>query len=298
MALLSIAGLQLELADCDNFQRIAGELRRLKARLPWVQLAVLSELATHGVSRDRAEDIGGATETQYCEIARELGLWLVPGSLFQTTGGSVRNVSPVIGPDGSVVARYAKMFPFLPYENGVVAGAEFVVFEIPGVGRIGISNCYDMWFPETIRTLAAMGAEVIVHPSMTNTVDRDVELSIARSNAAMFQLYLLDVNAAGVQGNGRSGMYGPGGEKIYEAGQGRDIMAFELNLDEVRRVRERGWNGLGQPLKSFRDSEVPLPFHQPGSRRTPALDALGPLEALSTREAVHDTFSDIDQPGG
>ncbi len=233
--MLSIAGLQLALEDGNNFDQIAAELRRLKARLPWVQVAVLSELATHGASTSRAEEVSGATETLYCQIARELELWLIPGSLFQRDGDTIRNATPVIAPDGSVVARYAKMFPFLPYEKGVAAGAEYVVFEIPGVGRIGISNCYDMWFPETIRTMAAMGAEVIVHPSMTNTVDRDVEL--ARANAAMFQLYLLDVNAAGAQGNGRSGMYGPGGEKIYEAAVRNS--ALDLFLPIKRRNASR-----------------------------------------------------------
>ena len=50
--------------------------------------------------------------------------------------------------------------------------------------RAGISICYDMWFPETTRSLVAMGAEVILHPTMTNTIDRDVEQSIARASAA------------------------------------------------------------------------------------------------------------------
>ena len=67
-------------------------------------------------------------------------------------------------------------------------GTDFVVFDIPKCGRVGVSNCYDMWFPETTRTLAAMGAEVILHPSMTNTIDRDVELAIARASAAINQV--------------------------------------------------------------------------------------------------------------
>ena len=72
-----------------------------------------------------------------------------------------------------------------------------MVFDVPSVGRFGVSNCYDMWFPETTRTLAAMGAEVILHPSMTNTIDRDVELAIARTNAAINQCYFFDINVAG-----------------------------------------------------------------------------------------------------
>jgi predicted amidohydrolase len=54
-----------------------------------------------------------------------------------------------------------------------------------------------MWFPETTRQLAALGAEVILHPTMTDTIDRDVELPIARANAAMNQCYFFDVNGVG-----------------------------------------------------------------------------------------------------
>ena len=61
----------------------------------------------------------------------------------------------MIDPNGNVVGRYRKMFPFQPYENHVEPGTEFLVFDVPDVGRFGVSICYDMWFPETSRTLAS-----------------------------------------------------------------------------------------------------------------------------------------------
>ena len=115
--------------------------------------------------------------------------------------GVVHNTTPVIDPSGQVVGRYRKMFPFLPYEADVVPGEEFLVFDVADVGRFGVSICYDMWFPETTRTLVAMGAEVILHPSHTTTIDRDAELAIARASAVMNQCYLFDVNGAGPIGN-------------------------------------------------------------------------------------------------
>jgi len=277
MRRLGVAGLQLDLAKTGNFGLIEAELRSLKKRFPFVDLVLLSELATQGVDPKLAEDEGRDSEARYCALATELGLWLVPGSIFQRGKAGVYNSSPVIDPQGNVITRYHKMFPFKPHEKGVECGSDFVVFEIPGVGKVGVSNCFDMWFPETTRSLAAMGAELILHPSLTGTVDRDVEIEIARANAAMFQVYFLDVNGAGAHGNGRSGMYGPGGEVIYRAGIGRDIMAFDIDLDEVRHVRENGWHGLGQMMKSFRDSEVEFPYHTLTGRRTPELEQLGPL---------------------
>lgn len=273
-----IAGLQLQLDKGDNSERIAAEIAAVKARLPWVDMVILGELALFGPSPANAQPLPGAAEATMCEAAKAAGVWLVPGTLFETAGGCIYNTAPVIDPDGVVVARYQKMFPFLPYEQGVTAGDDFVVFDVPRVGRFGLSICYDMWFPETTRALTLMGAEVILHPGMTNTIDREAELAIARASAATNQVYFVDINVAGTLGVGLSGIFGPGGEVIHQAGQGHEVIAVELDLDHVQRVRERGWQGLGQPLKSLRDSRVVFPQHSEGFAAASALSGLGPLE--------------------
>jgi predicted amidohydrolase len=278
MATFAIAGLQLEIARGDNLALLRSEIESVAGRFPWVQMVVLGELSVYGSGTARAEPLAGPTEQEFCRIARALNLWLLPGSLYVREGDLVFNVIPVINPAGEVVARHRKMFPFLPYETGVASGKEFVVFDVPDVGRCGVSNCYDMWFPETTRTLAAMGAEVILHPSMTNTIDRDVELAIARTNAATNQCYFLDVNVAGRLGFGQSIVCGPGGEVVYQAGRDREIFPVEVDFDLVRRVRRRGWNGIGQVLKSFRDRAVDFPVCGNRGLEFDALSALGPLQ--------------------
>jgi predicted amidohydrolase len=140
-----------------------------------------------------------------------------------------------------------------------------------------------MWFPETIRALAVQGAEVILHPGMTSTIDRDVEVAISRANAATNQCYFVDVNVAGALGNGRSVVCGPGGEVLHQAGSGREVIAFEVDFALVERVRARGWQGLGQPLKSFRDREVAFPVYAPTAHGTTYLDSLGPLAMPETK---------------
>jgi deaminated glutathione amidase len=277
MARLAIAGLQLEIARGDNLARIRAEIESVVARFPWVQMVVLGELSVFGSGTDRAEPPAGPVEREFCRIAAALRLWLLPGSLYVRDGGQVFNTIPVINPSGEVVARHRKMFPFLPYETGVAPGTEFVVFDVPAVGRIGVSNCYDMWFPETTRTLAAMGAEAVLHPSMTNTIDRDVELAIARANAATNQCYFFDVNVAGALGFGQSIVCGPGGEVIHQAGPVREVFPVEVDFDYVRRVRRRGWQGVGQVLKSFRDRAVDFPACGDRGLQFEALRDLGPL---------------------
>jgi len=273
-----IAGLQLDLAKTDNCDHIVAEIAAAKARLPWVDMIVIGELALYGAGVSHAQPLPGPAEARMCEAARAAGVWLVPGSLFEKVGDRIYNTAPVIDPAGEVVARYRKIYPFRPYEQGVTAGDQFVVFDVPDVGRFGLSICYDMWFPETTRTLTWMGAEVILHPGMTNTIDRDAELAIARASAVTNQVYFVDINVAGALGVGKSGVFGPGGEVIHEAGAGHEVIAVELDLDQVTRVRERGWHGLGQPLKSLRDTPIEFPPYRDGFAASPAFAKLGPLE--------------------
>ena len=256
-----VAGVQMSVsAFDDNVDRMAAYLRHIRARFPWVRMVLFSELAALGPKHAKAEPLPGPTEARLCALARESGLWLIPGSLFEkvTGGGSelVYNTTPVINPQGEVIARFRKLFPFRPYERDVTGGKDFCVFDVPQVGRFGVSICYDMWFPETTRTLVAMGAEVILHPSMTDTIDRDVELSIARASAVTNQVYFFDINGVGDGGVGRSIVCDPSGYVLHQGDGGAEIMPIEVDFARLRRERERGLrSNLGQPLKSFRDRD-------------------------------------------
>ena len=276
MSKICIAGLQLEAQKGNNLDSIEAEIEAAVGRFPWLDMVLLSELNAFGSDISRVEPMPGPAEARFCELARRLGIWLVPGSFHEQAGDRIYNTVPVIRPDGSIAGRYRKLFPWCPYETGVSAGSDFLVFDVPGIGRFGVSNCYDIWFPETLRTLAWMGAEVILHPSLTSTVDREAEHAIIRGSAAMFQCYVFDVNLAGPLGVGQSCIAGPGGELLYLAGKGRQLIPLKLDLDYVREVRRNGWQNLGQPLKSFRDSKLRFPPYDEGYA-SPELEALGPL---------------------
>ncbi|MDX1582715.1 MAG: carbon-nitrogen hydrolase family protein, partial [Thermoanaerobaculia bacterium] len=209
--------------------------------------------------------------------ARKHGIWLLPGSMFERVGDRVYNTAMVIDPGGNVVGYYRKMFPFRPYEEGIDGGTEFFVFDVPDAGRFGVSICYDLWFPETARTLAAMGAEVILHPTLTGTIDRDVELAIVRATAAQNQCFVFGINGFGDCGNGRSISVGPAGEVMYQGQSAPEMIPMEIDFDRVRRSREIGLRGLGQQLKSFRDRQVEFSVYSPAGREWPYLKSLGPL---------------------
>lgn len=281
MSKIGIAGLQLEAVNGDNQDAMEAEIDAVVQRFRWIDMVVLGELNAFGSAASSAQPMPGPFEQRFGEVARRHGIWLVPGSILESSGNDCFNTCPVINPDGDIVVRHRKQFPWLPYEKGVAPGTECTVFDVPGIGRFGISICYDMWFPETLRTLAWMGAEVILHPSLTSTIDRDVEQCMVRANAAAQQCYFFDVNVAGPLGVGQSLIAGPGGEVVHQAGKGREIIPLRLDLDYVRDVREHGWHGLGQPLKSFRDSPVRFPVYA-DENHSPSLQALGPLRDGAT----------------
>jgi len=273
----SIAGIQMRVsASYSNVEAMKLKLDILMNIYPWVDMVVFSELCAFGPlthhALTRIEDF----EEQMQQMAVKHKIWILPGSVFHKVDDKIYNTASVIGPQGNVEARYRKMFPFYPYEVGVTPGNEFCVFDVPDVGRFGVSICYDMWFPETTRTLAVMGAEVILHPTLTGTIDREIELSIARSSAAINQCYFFDINGLDAGGSGRSIVCGPEGRVLYQADNNEEMIPIEINMEKVRRSRELGVLRLGQPLKSFRDHMIDFEIYQKGVKH-PYLDGLGPL---------------------
>ncbi|MFD2205958.1 carbon-nitrogen hydrolase family protein [Kiloniella antarctica] len=279
MTPFSIAGIQMFVsATHENISAMKLRTEVALARFPWVNMIMFSELAPFGPLIDNHPE----TITNQIEIFQELavkhGIWIIPGSMFERRESGVFNTSVVINPEGVIIGRYDKMFPFMPYEQGVTGGTEFLVFDVPSVGRFGFSICYDIWFPETTRTLAAMGAEVLLHPVLTGTTDRDVELAIARATAAQFQCYVFDINGIGAGGIGRSCVVGPGGNMLYEARGSEEIIPIEIDMDLVRHQRSLGQNGLGQVLKSFRDKNVDFSVYDKTKFDHAYHESLGPLQ--------------------
>ncbi|MEM7496861.1 MAG: carbon-nitrogen hydrolase family protein [Pseudomonadota bacterium] len=280
MTPFAITGVQMHVAAAhDNVEAMSHRLDIAMARFPWTQMVLFSELAPYGPLPRFAQSWPNATLQRFQEEARRHKIWLIPGSMFEKTeDGKIYNTSAVIDPDGEIVAKYRKMFPFRPYEQGVEAGTEFCVFDVPGAGRFGLSICYDIWFPETTRQLTAMGAEVLLHPVLTGTTDRDAELSIARATAAQFQCYVFDVNGLAAGGVGRSTVIDPSAVVLHQSAGQEDIFPTEIDFDQVRRQREAGMRGLGQVLKSFRDRSADFPVYDRQSGADAYLHTLGPLE--------------------
>lgn len=289
--LFGIAGVQMAPIAWDapaTVAKMADAVVQISRSFPWVQMIIFHELVVPGLVqyvgteapttwRKNAQPVPGPLTEALCSIACQNHKWLIPGSMYELAGEKIYNTSLAISPEGQIVAKYRKMFPWLPYEAGTTAGDQFCVFDVPAVGCFGLCICYDMWFPEMVRNLVWLGAEVILQPTMTPTSDRPLELVLCQANAISNQCYFVGINGVGPYGGGRSLIVDPDGRVLQQAGDHETILTEILDLDHVTRTREYGTIGVAQTLKQLRDSGHTFPIYKQGVANGGGFKALGKL---------------------
>jgi predicted amidohydrolase len=225
------------------------------------QLAALPEnFAFMGLcdadKRRIAEDDGrGPVQDFLAGAARTLGLWIVGGTvpLRGAQDGRVAAASLVYDSAGARRARYDKIHLFdvqLPdraesYRESanVAPGSTPVVLDTP-VGRLGLSVCYDIRFPELFRRLAASGAQLLAVPSaFTEPTGRAHWEPLLRARAIENLCFVLAPAQSGFHPNGRE-TYGDSmivdhwGRILDRLPRGRGCIIAEIDLDRQRRARE------------------------------------------------------------
>jgi predicted amidohydrolase len=205
---------------------------------------------------DLAERIPGPSTIPLQELARKHGVMIV-GSLYEETSSGERfNSAPVIDESGSISGMYRKSsVPDTATDS--IRGFEKHYFKpgdtgfrtFDGVGtRIGVLICYDRHYPEAARTLALKGAEVILIPTSTSGMSRDVWEVELRAHALQNQCFVGGVNRVGEESGfqfyGSSVWVGPRGNVIARGGdQGDEIVMANLDLSEIAQAREE-WRFL------------------------------------------------------
>lgn len=258
----------MQLPSSPSLDELEHRVSEVCGQFPATQLVVFPELhltnpkdltPPDGDSPEAgSETIDGPRLQHVGEIAKRFGVWLIPGSVFEADAQAVFNTLPVFSPDGQLVTSYRKIFPWRPYEK-VRPGNRVVYFDIPGTGRIGLTICYDAWFPELHRQLAWLGCEAIINVVLTPTIDREQELVLARANAIVNQVFIASVNAAAPSGVGQSLVVDPEGRvRSHAAGAEPCVLTDVLHLDLVEEVRERGTAGLNCLWKQFEEGDQPL----------------------------------------
>ncbi|WP_294123844.1 carbon-nitrogen hydrolase family protein [Sphingomonas sp.] len=205
-----------------------------------------------GKARDEADDLVLAT---VLEAAKEAGIWVHLGSLaLKGEGGKLVNRGFVIDDRGEVRARYDKIHLFdvdLPSgeswrESAMYqAGKGAVVVDGTPVGRLGLTICYDLRFPELFQRLSEAGAEVIAVPAaFTVPTGRAHWQVLMRARAIEAELFIVAAAQAGRHEDGRE-TYGhslvvdPWGEVILQMTQEPGLAFAEIDLGRISDVRAR-----------------------------------------------------------
>ena len=201
-----------------------------------------------------AEPLDGPTHRALGDIARAHGVWLLVGSVAEACADDparCHNTSVVFDAAGTLVAAYRKLHLFdIDLADGtrfresahIAPGADVVVVDTP-VGRLGLSVCYDLRFPELYRRLVDAGAELISVPSaFTLTTGRDHWHPLVRARAIECQAWVLAPAQEGPHGGGRHS-YGhslvvdPWGTVVADCPDGEGLALAEVDLARVAEVR-------------------------------------------------------------
>jgi predicted amidohydrolase len=200
-----------------------------------------------------AEPIPGPTSQELALLARELGIYLLAGSILEVIPNSkkVYNTSLLFGPKGELLASYRKIHLFdVDLAQGVslresatrAFGSSIVVAETE-LCRMGLTVCYDLRFPELYRGLVTEGAQVIFVPSaFTAYTGRAHWEPLLRARAIENQVYIIapgqfGKSAQSFETYGHSMIVDPWGKILGELADGPGVVVAEIDLDYLARVR-------------------------------------------------------------
>lgn len=204
------------------------------------------------VNREKT-DIPGAISSQFSDVAKELGIWLLAGSIHENIADQPRtyNTSVLFNRKGDEVARYRKLHLYdvqIPgrvdsLESRTIApGSEIVTADIEG-HTAGLSICYDLRFPELYRELADRGAEIVFMPAaFTLFTGKDHWEVLIRARAIENQCFMLasgqqGVNKKGEATYGRSMIVDPWGTVLATAPDGNGFAMADLDFEAMARIR-------------------------------------------------------------
>jgi len=191
---------------------------------------------------------------QFCRLAEQLGIWLLVGSLaIKVAHNKTANRSFFIGPNGRILARYDKIHLFdvnLPSgesykeSNTVAPGTNLALVTLLW-GKVGMTVCYDLRFPQLHRALAKAGADILTVPAAwTETTGKAHWEVLVRARAIETGCFVFAPTQGGLHANGRrtyghSLIIAPWGDVIAEGGVDPGVIIADLDLNKVDEARAR-----------------------------------------------------------
>ena len=265
---LIIAQIQMQVAR-DKGANIAHAERLIReAAQREAELLMLPEMFCcpyeNSAFRPYGEAVGGEAQKALAALARELGVWIVGGSLPELEGARVYNTSFVYDSAGQQVARHRKMHLFdISVEGGqsfresdtLTSGHDVTVFDTPW-GKMGLCICFDLRFEELARVMALQGARVLLVPAAFNMTTGPAHWELLfRQRAVDNQLYTVGTSPARNEKEtyvawGHSIVCDPWGSVLHQCGAGEEVAVTALDLTRIESVRRQ------LPILSARREDV------------------------------------------
>ncbi len=251
------AAVQMDSQDDKNANLAAAEGYIREAAARGASLVVLPESMNY-IGRDMAGEAetipGGPTFRKMAELARELGIWLEAGSIYESNPEDPArpfNTTFLVRPDGTLAAKYAKLHPFdVVLPNGVTSresdrvcpGKTLALGDTEG-GRLGLAICYEGRVGEMFRIMALEGAKSFAVPAnFTVNTGKDHWEVLVRARAIENECYVIAPNQMGKKPRftayGNSLIVDPWGTVIARASDKPGVITAEIDLDYVTKVRQ------------------------------------------------------------
>jgi 5-aminopentanamidase len=219
-----------------NLAALEQTARRARARGAELLLCPECWLAGYHIGDDvgrLAEPVDGPSARHIAGIARSHGLAIAYGYGERDASGVIFNSVQVIGPDGTPLAHYRKTHLFGPDERARYRpGPGFIApFAFAGL-TIGLLICYDVEYPESVRSLALMGADLILVPTALTDEYSQVPDVLVPARSIESQVFVAYCNHAGIENGmpflGRSCVTGPDGIRLASAQEDESLLFADI----------------------------------------------------------------------
>ena len=181
------------------------------------------------------------------KLAQKFQSNVVGGSLVLKAKEGLKNTCPIFNRSGKLITKYEKMHLFSHYEQGEgdfsTPGEKGVIVKTD-VGKLGISICYDIRFPELYRMYTYNGADILINVAAWPKSRLHHYQTLARARAIENQIFFIGVTQTGLISNneynsGHSLAVSPFGDIINELGENEEAFSFEINLEEEKILRNK-----------------------------------------------------------
>ena len=260
---IALAQFAMTASPAENLETAVSYIR--EAALKKAQIVCLPELfrspyfcVEERCSTDYAEETPGEVGRVLCLEAKNLGIAIVGGSIYERTSeGKLFNTSLVINSSGELCGTYRKIHiphdPAFFEKNYFEPGDQgFKVFDL-GFARVGVLICYDQWFPEAARSMALLGAEIIFYPTAIARVEHLPPVegdwqhaweTVQCGHAVANNIVVCPINRVGVEGDsafwGGSFICNGFGTILAKGSDTPALIIAEVDLGHSEYTRE-GW---------------------------------------------------------